>query len=151
MTTLDELDDYDYRSEFKQFGLHDSEGWKDFVEPHRLERTIDMLDSFASNLKAQLLVARESGDSDSDWMRRTIHLKVGVERRLAQARRVQREMSGVENLQKANEDLTAWKAVVDELIDLLDGHPALEDLDIPGGDLSLSEWAEIRRERKVAA
>lgn len=149
---LDMADDRLYQDYMTREAFRDGKVWVLFLEPERVDRTVELLRATKSSLEQQLGTARRNQNGgEPEWRRRTLNLLRLVETYLADARSEVKRLDAEEREESAEGQLDEWKRFAGLLVDVLYGNPALEFTSVPGTNMTAAKWAELRAEKVAKA
>lgn len=152
---LDLMDDRDYSDTMVKGAFRNGAIWELMLDPDRIDRTLELIHNTKSSLELQLGHAkRTQNGGEPMWRKRTLTLLRIVNTFLTEARTEAKRLDQEEREESVEVEMTAWKALAGQLVDLMPNHPVLRGLPLPYGHMTVAEWAALRAEKnegKLAA
>lgn len=142
---LDRFEDPQYVDILKAEAMRSGEVWQIFLEPERVDRTLEVVRDLKASLEQQLGQARlfQNG-GDPQWRVRTVRLLRRVDIYLSDVKAEIKRLDREEFQESAAGERDRWRNIAGTLVDLLSGNPALDLITLPIDDITAAEWADIR-------
>lgn len=149
---LDRADDKQYTDYIVKTAMRDGKLWALMLEEERVDRTQELMRDLKSSIEQQLGQAKlfQSG-GEVDWRRRTTNLLRRVETYLADVKAEVKRLDHEEQEESVGGERDRWRSIAGALVDLLAGNPALALIQLPAGNFTAAEWAELRAAKREQA
>jgi hypothetical protein len=149
---LDMADDRMYQDFMIREGFRDGKVWILFLEPERIDRTVELMRNTKSSLEQQLGSAnRTQNGGEPEWRKRTLNLLRIVDNYLLDARGEVKRLDAEEREESAEGERDEWQRLAGLLVDLLGDNPALNFITLPNSETTAAQWSTLRSEKVAIA